>query len=157
MEIEELEKAFIAWMNDKIPDLPAESFPDNPAGYDLLRDCVVLVRYNGTTFGDAETLGMMLQTGETEFILSVMAFSLTNAAGIYDNLSKICRAVQGKTFNGSTPVKIKNIAFAGVDNARWQYDITVSFDIPLLEPAEKEPFNLAKHITVRNAHDEVHL
>ncbi len=157
MEIEELEKAFIAWMNDKIPDLPAESFPDNPAGYDLLRDCVVLVRYNGTTFGNPETLGMTSQTGETEFILSVMAFSLTNAAGIYDNLSKICRAVQGKTFNGSTPVKIKNIAFAGVDNARWQYDVTVSFDLPAIEPAEDAPFNLVKHITVRNAHDEIYL
>lgn len=158
MGIEQIEKAFIAWLNDAIPDLPAESFPDEPERYDLLHERgVVLVRYNGTTFAEPETLGLTMQSGETEFVLSVLAFSLTDSNGIYALLTKVLRAICGKSFNGSTPVKIKNVAFAGVNIGRWQYDITASFDLPIVEAAEAEPFSLVKHLTIRNAHDEVHL
>ncbi len=158
MGIEQIEKAFIAWLNDVIPDLPAESFPDDPESYDLLHERgVVLVRYNGTTFAEPETLGLTTQSGETEFVLSVLAFSLTDPNGIYALLTKVLRAVCGKSFNGSTPVKIKNIAFAGVNIGRWQYDITASFDLPIVEESEVEPFNLVKHLTIRNADDEIHL
>lgn len=158
MGIEQIEKAFIAWLNDVIPDLPAESFPDDPESYDLLHERgVVLVRYNGTTFIEPETLGLTTQSGETEFVLSVLAFSLTDPNGIYALLTKVLRAICGKSFNGSTPVKIKNVAFAGVNINRWQYDITASFDLPIVEAAEAEPFSLIKHLTIRNAHDKIHL
>lgn len=158
MGIEQIEKAFIAWLNNVIPDLPAESFPDDPERYDLLHEGgVVLVRYNGTTFAEPETLGLTTQSGETEFVLSVLAFSLTDPNGIYALLTKVLRAICGKSFNGSTPVKIKNVAFAGVNINRWQYDITASFDLPIVEAAEAEPFSLVKHLTIRNAHDEIHL
>lgn len=158
MGIEQIEKAFIAWLNDVIPDLPAESFPDDPERYDLLHEGgVVLVRYNGTTFAEPETLGLTTQSGETEFVLSVLAFSLTDPNGIYALLTKVLRAICGKSFNGSTPVKIKNVAFAGVNINRWQYDITASFDLPIVEAAEAEPFSLIKHLTIRNAHDKIHL
>ena len=159
MGIEQIEKAFIAWLNDVIPDLPAESFPDDPESYDLLHERgVVLVRYNGTTFTEPETLGLTTQSGETEFVLSVLAFSLTDPNGIYALLTKVLRAICGKSFNGSTHVKIKNVAFAGVSAiGRWQYDITASFDLPIVEAAESEPFSLVKHLTIRNAHDEIHL
>jgi len=158
MEIGALETAFINWLNAEMPDLPTEAFPDNPAGYDLLSENgVVLVRYNGTTYGEVETLGMTTQTGETEFVLSVLAYSLSAASGVYANLSKVIRTVQGKTFPGATAVKLKNIAFAGVENGRWQYDMTVLLEMPEIEPAEQEPFNLFNQITIRNANDEVHL
>nr|DAI52704.1 MAG TPA: tail completion protein [Caudoviricetes sp.] len=158
MGIEQIEKAFIAWLNNVIPDLPAESFPDDPERYDLLHEGgVVLVRYNGTTFAEPETLGLTTQSGETEFVLSVLAFSLTDPNGIYALLTKVLRAICGKSFNGSTPVKIKNVAFAGVNINRWQYDITASFDLPIVEAAEAEPFSLIKHLTIRNAHDKIHL
>jgi hypothetical protein len=84
--IQELEQQLVDWLRAWLPDQRVEPYPDNPDGYDFGRGArkgLVLVRWNGSSYGKPKDIGVGHQDREIEFALSIVAASLRDHTGIY--------------------------------------------------------------------------
>lgn len=137
---EELCHAVVARLKSKLPGLSAEYFPDSPERYPWAgKDKTLLVGYEGSTFGEVQSLAPQSCDEAVDLSVTVLVRSLRGPFGVSQVLAQVRRALFGwrpiksvVTPSGGGPVTtIEPIGFrpivplavkyAGEDQGSWRY------------------------------------
>lgn len=147
-----IEQAIIARLQEKLPEIQVESFPDEPETYQLQHHLgAILVRYEGSKYGEPTDAGRVVQERTVLFDIDVVMANLSTAGetgGVYHYLEAARLALTGYRPRGCTR-KLRPVsdAYIGRKNHTWQYGILFATETPAIEADDEAPGPLLKRIT----------
>ena len=132
--VQSIENAIITKLQETLPELSIEAFPENPTEYELIHPLgSVLVQYDGSTFRPNKvTNGAAVQIRDLRFVLALVLRNLRDSGGCYDVLQRAAEALGGLVIPGAvtclTPV---NESFSSEADGVWVYvqgyEVSVKF------------------------------
>ena len=154
---EALEQAVIARLQDRMPELEVEAFPDDPEAYRLNHPLgALLVRYHGSKFGPLLDAGLMVQERSMALEVTLVFRSLNGKEGVYAYLEAVRLALAG--FKPPAFAKLKPLGeeFLAQDGGEWRYAIDFATTTTVIEEGEPEVAPLVTKITFKgDGYDDV--
>lgn len=147
-----IEQAIIARLREKIPEILVESFPDEPESYQLQHHLgAILVRYEGSRYGDPMDSGRVVQERTILFDVDVVVANLSSAGdagGVYHYLEAVRLALTGFCPPGCTR-RLRPVSDAYISRKShvWQYGILFETRAPAMEVEDEMEGPLLKRIT----------
>lgn len=122
--IQTVETSFIEALQQALPELSVESFPEKPQEYELLHPLgAVLVQYDGSTFGNNRiSNGALAQVRTFRVTVTLLVRNLRNSSGCYEALDRAIEALSGLMLPGAIgPVTAVSESFSSEVDGIWIY------------------------------------
>lgn len=117
---ERIEQGIIDTLKESIT-ATVKPYPENPNSYQPdVFPCEVLVRYNTSSYEQADISTSML-LAQRAIEVTVVGQALRGEGAVYDTLSAITAALQGKFIEGLGTFKIVSERFTDEYQGVWQY------------------------------------
>ena len=103
MNIREIENSIITKLQENFSDFQVAGFPEKPSEYVLLHPIgAILVRYNGGSYSNTNTISYLSQEKKLEFSVTVVTRNLRSNNGSYETLDKVRNVLCGYKILGCT-------------------------------------------------------
>lgn len=151
MYIQEIENQIIERLQNTNPDLQVESFPANFAEWPFTHSVgAILVRYQGSSFSESQSIGLVLQDEKIDFTVCIGLRYLNNFQEAYTHLLSVKKALTGYKIEGCTKLQATKAEFITEENTDLWYGITFSLTRTAIESVEETTPVLLKKITIEN-------
>lgn len=129
-----IESEIIDKIQNKIPELHVEGFPDKPSEFRLTHPKgAILVHYQGANYSQSESLGYIVQDKKLEFSITIITRDLRSCHGAYVYIDFIRNLLTGyKPENCSKMQPVKE-QFISENAGIWQYAINFTLTTPNIE------------------------
>lgn len=114
--------ALVARLQDKLPSLAVEYFPERPADYRLNHPVgALLVSYLGSQFGATVDAGAVVQPRTLKLSVTVVLRQLNGRSGAVAVLDDVRRALVGYRLPDCRKLQAAGERFLGQSTGLWQY------------------------------------
>lgn len=132
--IEDIETVLIKKLQNELPELAVEAFPDNPSEYEFIHPLgAVLVQYESTQFEGDYALAFTAQPATITFAVVSLTRNLRSHSGCYDVLERIRNAILGLKIPGLEQVKQTDERFSAEEDGVWTYLQTFALKALILQ------------------------
>ncbi|MBQ7567294.1 hypothetical protein IJT17_00635 [bacterium] len=129
--VQDIENAIIAKLQEALPGLSAEAFPERPEEYDLLHPVgAVLVQYEGGTYSGNALSNGIAQIKTLRFSVVTLVRNLRSSDGCYAAMQAVADALTGFVIPGTVrPMAVVSERFNTEYDGVWSYVQTVETSV----------------------------
>jgi hypothetical protein len=125
--IASLERGILERLEERVPGLSVEAYPDKPDSYRLRHQVgALLVAYRGARYSAPQDVWDAVQERELSFDVHVVVRSLSGHRGAYEHLEAVRVALSGHRVEGFTPLAARGEAFLGYGEGVWAFAVSVA-------------------------------
>lgn len=147
--IDDVADSIVRRLKALFPDFDVDHFPDKPDDAELTKKRqALLVNFDGSTFGDQQTMAPMSCDEEVKFVVTLRVLGLRGVNGANNMLTEVRKKLYGwaptklqgnvEVTSGAGRMIPVDSGFVAVNSGVWRFAITFKTTIPAVEDLAAE-------------------